>query len=258
MANKRLLLVEDDRALADLVTFHLERSGYDVTRTGDGEEALILVDEVKPDVVLLDWMIEGVSGIEVCRRLRRRSSTANVPIMMLTARGEEVRSYPRTRDRRRRLRDQALQSARVGRPRRRGASPRSTRACRRATRLCGYRDGRRCASGSPRRAACSSRPHGVSPAQAFPGASRARLFARAPARRRVVARPGHRRSYGRRACQASAPGAQTGRTVRSDPHRSVRRLFPRQRGLSFNETARRLGRAVREFRFELADVRAVT
>src|SRR6478672_10111182 len=89
MANARLLLVEDDRALADLVTFHLERSGYEVTRTGDGEEALILVDEVKPDVVLLDWMIEGVSGIEVCRRLRRRSSTANVPIMMLTARGEE-------------------------------------------------------------------------------------------------------------------------------------------------------------------------
>src|SRR5689334_10272302 len=89
MANKRLLLVEDDRALADLVTFHLERSGYDVARTDEGEEALILVDEVKPDVVLLDWMIEGVSGIEVCRRLRRRSSTANVPIMMLTARGEE-------------------------------------------------------------------------------------------------------------------------------------------------------------------------
>src|SRR6266567_3067950 len=71
MANKRLLLVEDDRALADLVTFHFERAGYDVTRTGDGEEALILVDEVKPDVVLLDWMIEGISGIEVCRRLRR-------------------------------------------------------------------------------------------------------------------------------------------------------------------------------------------
>ena len=89
MANKRLLLVEDDRALADLVTFHFERAGYDVTRTGDGEEALILVDEVKPDVILLDWMIEGISGIEVCRRLRRRSTTANVPIIMLTARGEE-------------------------------------------------------------------------------------------------------------------------------------------------------------------------
>jgi two-component system phosphate regulon response regulator PhoB len=89
MANKRLLLVEDDRALADLVSYHFQRSGYDVTRTGDGEEALILVDEVKPDVILLDWMIEGISGIEVCRRLRRRTATANVPIMMLTARGEE-------------------------------------------------------------------------------------------------------------------------------------------------------------------------
>ena len=86
---KRLLLVEDDRPLADLVTFHFERAGYIVTRTGDGEEALILVDEVKPDLILLDWMIEGISGIEVCRRLRRRPATANVPIVMLTARGAE-------------------------------------------------------------------------------------------------------------------------------------------------------------------------
>src|SRR5512133_4217007 len=89
MSKTRLLLVEDDRALADLVTFHFDRAGYEVTRTGDGEEALILVDEVRPDVILLDWMSEGISGIEVCRRLRRRSSTANVPIMMLTARGDE-------------------------------------------------------------------------------------------------------------------------------------------------------------------------
>jgi len=88
-ANKRLLLVEDDRALADLVTFHFERAGYAVTRTGDGEEALILVDEVKPDIILLDWMIEGISGIEVCRRLRRRATSANTPIIILTARGEE-------------------------------------------------------------------------------------------------------------------------------------------------------------------------
>jgi two-component system phosphate regulon response regulator PhoB len=86
---KRLLLVEDDRALAELVTFHFERDGYAVTRTGDGEEALILAEEIKPDLILLDWMIEGISGIEVCRRLRRRAATANVPIIMLTARGEE-------------------------------------------------------------------------------------------------------------------------------------------------------------------------
>ena len=89
MLPKRLLLVEDDRALAELVSFHFDRAGYAVTRTGDGEEALILADEVKPDLVLLDWMIEGISGIEVCRRLRRRQATANVPIIMLTARGEE-------------------------------------------------------------------------------------------------------------------------------------------------------------------------
>jgi len=89
VSDPRLLLVEDDRALAELVTFHFERAGYQVTRTGDGEEALILVDEVRPDVILLDWMIEGISGIEVCRRLRRRPQSANLPILMLTARGEE-------------------------------------------------------------------------------------------------------------------------------------------------------------------------
>jgi two-component system phosphate regulon response regulator PhoB len=90
VTNRQLLLVEDDRPLADLISFHFERAGYDITRTGDGEEALILADEVKPDLVLLDWMIEGVSGIEVCRRLRRRPATANLPIVMLTARGEEA------------------------------------------------------------------------------------------------------------------------------------------------------------------------
>ena len=96
MTKKRLLLVEDDGSLAELVTFHFDRAEFEVTRPGDGEEALILADEVKPDVILLDWMIEGISGIEVCRRLRRRASSANVPIIMLTARGEEsdrIRGY---------------------------------------------------------------------------------------------------------------------------------------------------------------------
>src|SRR5688500_15394146 len=89
MSAKRLLLVEDDRAVADLIAFHFERAGYAVTRIGDGEEALVLVEETRPDLILLDWMIEGISGIEVCRRLRRRPSSANIPILMLTARGEE-------------------------------------------------------------------------------------------------------------------------------------------------------------------------
>jgi two-component system phosphate regulon response regulator PhoB len=84
-----LLLVEDDRALADLLTWHFDREGYDIVRTADGDEALLLAEERTPDLVILDWMIEGVSGIEVCRRLRRRPGTAHVPIIMLTARGEE-------------------------------------------------------------------------------------------------------------------------------------------------------------------------
>jgi two-component system phosphate regulon response regulator PhoB len=86
----RLLLVEDDRALADLLVWHFAREGYDIVRTADGDEALLLAEERTPDLVILDWMIEGVSGIEVCRRLRRRASTAAVPIIMLTARGEEA------------------------------------------------------------------------------------------------------------------------------------------------------------------------
>ena len=84
MLPKRLLLVEDDRALAELVSFHFDRAGYAVTRTGDGEEALILAEEMKPDLVLLDWMIEGISGIEVCRRLRRRQGTAIQSVMLET------------------------------------------------------------------------------------------------------------------------------------------------------------------------------
>ena len=87
--SKRLLLVEDDRPLAELVKYHFDREGFSVTSTSAGDEALILVEEVKPDLVILDWMIEGVSGIEVCRRLRRNPATQNLPILMLTARGDE-------------------------------------------------------------------------------------------------------------------------------------------------------------------------
>ena len=89
MSKKTLLLVEDDKALAELLIWHFEREEFEVLRTGDGEEALPLADERTPDVIILDWMIEGVSGLEVCRRLRRKAQTANVPIIMLTARGEE-------------------------------------------------------------------------------------------------------------------------------------------------------------------------
>lgn len=89
MAGPKLLLVEDDIALAELLEYRFESEGYNVRATGDGDEALMLASEETPDLVILDWMIEGTSGIEVCRRLRRDKATAHVPIIMLTARETE-------------------------------------------------------------------------------------------------------------------------------------------------------------------------
>ena len=89
VARARMLLVEDDAALVELVTWHFSRESFDVRHTPDGEEALLVAQESPPDIVLLDWMIQGLSGLEVCRRLRRMPATQNVPIIMLTARGEE-------------------------------------------------------------------------------------------------------------------------------------------------------------------------
>ncbi len=85
----RLLIVEDDASLAELLSWTAEAEGYAVQVTGDGEEALLMVREQAPDLILLDWMIEHVPGIEVCRQLRRAPETRNIPVIMLTARGEE-------------------------------------------------------------------------------------------------------------------------------------------------------------------------
>jgi len=89
MAAPKLLLVEDDPSLAELLEYRFRSEGYSVRVTGDGDDALIQADEDAPDLVILDWMIEGTSGIEVCRRLRRSKATAHVPIIMLTAREAE-------------------------------------------------------------------------------------------------------------------------------------------------------------------------
>ncbi|CAN7206496.1 phosphate regulon transcriptional regulator PhoB [Phenylobacterium sp. LjRoot219] len=84
-----ILIVEDEDALSTLLQYNLEKEGYEVRVAGDGEEALVSVDEKLPDLIVLDWMLPKISGIEVCRRLRQRNETRNVPIIMLTARGEE-------------------------------------------------------------------------------------------------------------------------------------------------------------------------
>jgi two-component system, OmpR family, phosphate regulon response regulator PhoB len=85
-----ILVVEDEDAVSTLLQYNLDKEGYRVELCADGEEALIRVDERQPDLVILDWMLPTVSGIEVCRRLRQRSGTRNLPIIMMTARAEET------------------------------------------------------------------------------------------------------------------------------------------------------------------------
>lgn len=85
-----VLIVEDEDALATLLEYNFQKEGYDVSVATDGEEALLLASERTPDLILLDWMLPKLSGIEVCRRLRRRDETRATPIIMLTARGDET------------------------------------------------------------------------------------------------------------------------------------------------------------------------
>ncbi|MFN3233342.1 MAG: phosphate regulon transcriptional regulator PhoB [Alphaproteobacteria bacterium] len=84
-----ILLIEDDLSLVELVKYNLEKEGFTVHRAADGEEGLVMARERTPDLILLDWMLPFVPGIEVCRRLRKAPDTANIPIIMLTARTEE-------------------------------------------------------------------------------------------------------------------------------------------------------------------------
>ena len=87
---EKILIVEDEAALVTLLRYNLEREGFEVSEAGDGEEALLRAEETKPDLIVLDWMLPVMSGIEVCRRLRRKPESRGVPIIMLTARGEEA------------------------------------------------------------------------------------------------------------------------------------------------------------------------
>jgi two-component system phosphate regulon response regulator PhoB len=84
-----VMIVEDEDALVTLLRYNLEKEGYRSASAGDGEEALMMIKEETPDLILLDWMLPLTSGIEVCRQLRRQPETRDVPIIMLTARGEE-------------------------------------------------------------------------------------------------------------------------------------------------------------------------
>jgi len=86
----KILIIEDERDIVDLIRYHLEKEGFRVAAAYDGVEALQAVAKEKPDLLILDLMLPGVQGIEVCRRLRREPTTSRLPIIMLTAKGEEM------------------------------------------------------------------------------------------------------------------------------------------------------------------------
>lgn len=90
MTRKRILVVDDERDLVDIVSINLRREQYDVVTAFDGESACEIARRDVPDLVILDLMLPGISGLEVCRRLRAEPRTATVPILMLTAKGEET------------------------------------------------------------------------------------------------------------------------------------------------------------------------
>ena len=85
-----VLVVEDEDSLSTLLQYNFEKEGYEVEIAKDGEEALLKINERKPDIILLDWMLPKLSGIEVCRRLRLNKNQQKIPIIMLTARGDET------------------------------------------------------------------------------------------------------------------------------------------------------------------------
>ncbi|MCH2164688.1 MAG: phosphate regulon transcriptional regulator PhoB [Marinovum sp.] len=89
-AQPRVLVVEDEAAQLEILSYNLEAEGFVVSKAQNGEEALLLVEEDQPDIVLLDWMLPNVSGIEICRQLKKRPSTRAVPVIMISARSEEV------------------------------------------------------------------------------------------------------------------------------------------------------------------------
>ncbi|MEP2921295.1 phosphate regulon transcriptional regulator PhoB [Sulfitobacter sp.] len=86
----QVLLVEDEPAQREVLAYNLEAEGYAVRSADNGEEAMILIDEAAPDLIILDWMMPLLSGIEVCRRVKTRTDTKDIPVIMLSARSEEV------------------------------------------------------------------------------------------------------------------------------------------------------------------------
>ncbi len=224
----RILVVEDEADLALLLSYNLEAEGYAAETVERGDEAELRLVESPPDLVILDWMLPGVSGLEICRRLRAREATRTLPVIMLTARGEEserVRGLSVGAD------DYVVKPFSVPELMARvRALLRRSRPERIADRLVAGdldldRETRRV---QPRRARPASGADRVPPARISARTARARVLARPTARRGVGAIGGDRRAHGRRAYRPPAQGAVARPRTRPDPHRARRRLFLRR------------------------------
>ena len=223
-----ILIVEDEEPLTTLLRYNLEAEGYEVDAVGRGDEADTRLRETAPDLIVLDWMLPGLSGIELCRRLRARPQTQSLPIIMLTARGEEserVRGLATGAD------DYIVKPfsvpellARI-RALLRRASPERVAMMLMIGDLELDREKKRVSRVEP---AGRARPDRVPPAGVLDGAARAGIFPRAIARRCLGQRRLYRRTHGRRACRPPAQGAQQRPHHRSDPHGAWRRLFARR------------------------------
>ncbi|WP_170459113.1 phosphate regulon transcriptional regulator PhoB [Ruegeria arenilitoris] len=90
MGQPTILIVDDEPALREVLAYNMQSAGYEVVQAASGEEALVLVQEVAPDLIVLDWMMPNLSGIELCRQLKARPRTRAIPIIMLSARSDEA------------------------------------------------------------------------------------------------------------------------------------------------------------------------
>ncbi|MFQ5754304.1 MAG: response regulator, partial [bacterium] len=90
MAKLKILIVEDEEDILDLVSYHLEQAGYKTIKAEAGDEALEIIEQTPPDLIVLDIMLPGMTGTEVCKILKQQEETRHIPIVMLTAKGEEI------------------------------------------------------------------------------------------------------------------------------------------------------------------------
>src|SRR5580704_17234522 len=205
-----ILIVEDEEPLTTLLRYNLEAEGYEVDAVTRGDDADTRLKETAPDLVVLDWMLPGLSGLELCRRLRAR-------------RGKRARA--RARHRRRRLYRQAVLGAGTPGAGARAIAPRQPRARRHDPQYRRPRARPREEARVALQPARGSRADRIPPARISDGTPRPGVFARAIARRRLGQRRLYRRAHRRRACRPPAQGAQPRPRRRSDPHRARCRLF---------------------------------